>query len=168
MQLLARHGLGIDCSQYRSAPQARVLNLRDPTAKMSKSNPDPKTRIMLTDTPSQMRDKLRTAVTDSQSEITYDPVNRPGVSNLLDILAGITEESPEQLVENLKGKSMKDLKSEVADALHPVLQKFQDEFARLRSDPAYLDSVQARGRTKAEEKAEQTMVQVRKAVGLDY
>lgn len=135
---------------------------------MSKSNPDAKTRIMLTDPPSQMREKVRTAVTDSQTEITYDPVGRPGVSNLLDILSGITERPPQSLVQDLKGRSMKELKSEVADALEPVLQNFQDRFARLRSDPAYLDSVQAQGRAKATERAEQTMVEVRKAVGLDY
>lgn len=135
---------------------------------MSKSNPDPKTRIMLTDTPAQMREKLRTAVTDSQAEVSYDPVNRPGVSNLLDILSGITDSSPEVHVQRLEGKHMKDLKRAVGDALEPVLQNFQDAFARLKADPGYLDSVQAQGRTKAEQKAEHTMTRVRRAVGLDY
>lgn len=135
---------------------------------MSKSNPDPKTRIMLTDTPAEMRNKLRTAVTDSQAEITYDPKNRPGVSNLLDILSGITDIPPQQHVKSLEGKGMKELKLAVGDALEPVLNKFQDAFARLKSDPGYLDAVQAQGRTKAEQKAEGTMVRVRRAVGLDY
>lgn len=135
---------------------------------MSKSNPDQKTRIMLTDTSPEMRDKLRTAVTDSQADITYDPVKRPGVSNLLDILSGMTDVSPEVHVQALKGKGMKDLKLAVGDTLEPVLHNFQDAFARLKSDPGYLDKVQAQGRTKAEEKAEETMLRVRQAVGLDY
>lgn len=135
---------------------------------MSKSNPDPKTRIMLTDTPAVMRDKLRTAVTDSQTEITYDPRNRPGVSNLLDIIAGVTDTQPEQLVKSFEGKSMKALKTTAADALEPVLRDFQDKFARLKVDPSYLDAVERQGRQKAEEKAEETMLRVRSAIGLDY
>lgn len=123
---------------------------------------------MLTDTPAEMRDKLRTAVTDSQTEITYDTRNRPGVSNMLDILAGVTDTQPEQLVKSLEGKSMKALKTTVADALEPVLESFQDRFARLKEDPAYLDLVERQGRQKAEEKAEQTMLRVRSAIGLDY
>ncbi|KAK9896623.1 tryptophanyl-tRNA synthetase [Cystobasidium minutum MCA 4210] len=149
-------------------PQARVLNLRDPSSKMSKSNPDPKTRIMLTDTPAEMREKLRTAVTDSQQEITYNPTTRPGVSNLLDILSGVTSTQPEELARSYEGKSMKALKTSVADALEPVLSSFQSEFARLKADPGYLDAVECQGRQKAEVKAESTMQRVRRAVGLDY
>lgn len=135
---------------------------------MSKSNPDPKTRILLTDTPAAARDKLRTAVTDSESAITYDPANRPGVSNLLDILSGITGASPVELAQSFQGKNMKDLKDAVGDALEPILSNFQSDFARLRADPAHLDDVEKQGRVKAEQKAEETMVRVRKAVGLDY
>lgn len=123
---------------------------------------------MLTDTPAVMRDKLRTAVTDSQTEITYDPRNRPGVSNLLDIIAGVTDTQPEQLVKSFEGKSMKALKTTAADALEPVLRDFQDKFARLKVDPSYLDAVERQGRQKAEEKAEETMLRVRSAIGLDY
>lgn len=133
---------------------------------MSKSNPDPKTRILLTDSPLVARDKLRTAVTDSIPDISYDPNLRPGVSNLFDILSGLTGTSPEDLALQFEGKSMKDLKTTVSDALAPVLVEFQNRFDELRKDPGYLESIEAQGRKKAESRAEETMAKVRRVVGL--
>jgi tryptophanyl-tRNA synthetase len=95
-------------------------------------------------------------------------MTRPGVSNLLDIMSGITDTSPEALVTSFEGKTMKDLKTAVGDALEPVLVSFQDRFERVRQDPGYLQSVEAQGRVKAEQRAEETMILVRQAVGLDY
>ena len=151
-----------------TAPQARVLNLRDPTAKMSKSNPDPRTRILLTDPPALARDKLRTAVTDSRADVTYSPADRPGVSNLLSILSGLTDRPPAALEADFQGKTLKQLKEAVGDALEPLLVRFQSEFGRIRDDQAYLAEVERRGRDKARQKAGETMERVRKAVGLDY
>lgn len=157
-------------------PQARVLNLRDPSSKMSKSNPDPKTRILLTDSPSAARDKLRTAVTDSEPTITYDPKGRPGVSNLLTILSGLSDSpspSPSpptsaEIAEQFAGKTMKDLKLAVGDALEPVLTKFQAEFERVRKEDGYLDDIEKAGREKARAQAAKTMRRVREVMGLEY
>ena len=135
---------------------------------MSKSNPDARTRILLTDTIEQARDKLRAAVTDSEKAITYDPVGRPGVSNLLSMLAGLTDQSPDDLVPLFANKSMKDLKDAVGDALAPLLNSFQAEHTRLSRDPGYLDSIEAIGCRKASKAASSKMQAVRQCIGLDY
>ena len=123
---------------------------------------------MLTDSPQAMRDKIRTAVTDSQSDITYDPIKRPGVSNLLAIQAGLTDVEPQRIAEQLQGKTMRDLKTRVADTLEPILVRFQQEYERIKADKGYLDEVEKAGRVKATAQAAATMERVRKAVGLDY
>lgn len=153
-----------------TAPQARVLSLRDPTNKMSKSHPDSRTRILLTDPPSLMRDKVRTAVTDSEPTISYDPVKRPGVSNLLGILAGLSSNSTtmEDLVSSFEGKNIKDLKDAVGDKVEEVLVPFQREFQRVRAEQGYLEQMEEEGRMKARARAERTMQEVRNVVGLGY
>lgn len=123
---------------------------------------------MLTDSPASMRDKIRTAVTDSQSDISYDPQARPGVSNLLAIQAGLTGLQPEAVAESLQGKTMRDLKNTVADTLEPILMRFQAEYGRIKEDQGYLDELEKQGREKASAQAGETMERVRKAVGLDY
>lgn len=135
---------------------------------MSKSHPDPRTRILLTDPPALIRDKLRTAVTDSEPHISYDPSSRPGVSNLLAILSGLTDRQPEELVSDFEGKSMRDLKTAVGDALEPFLTDFQGKFERIRQEQGYLEEMEKLGRKKAQAKAAETMGRVRQAVGLDY
>lgn len=115
-----------------------------------------------------MRDKIRTAVTDSRSDITYDPQERPGVSNLLAIQAGLTGREPEAIANSLQGKTMRELKATIMDSLEPTLVRFQREYDRIKADQAYLDEVEKQGQKKASAKAAETMERVRKAVGLDY
>lgn len=80
-------------------PSSRIKSLRDPSKKMSKSDPDSKSRIMLTDTPDQLLDKVKKALTDFTSAVTYDPIERPGVANLLTIHSLMTGTSVEDLCE---------------------------------------------------------------------
>ncbi|KAH9814140.1 Aminoacyl-tRNA synthetase [Melampsora americana] len=84
------------------APQARILNLRNPEMKMSKSHPSPTSRILITDTPTMIQSKIQSAVTDSISQIKYDRVQRPGVSNLLDIYAGFSDLSIHRTHESIR------------------------------------------------------------------
>ena len=123
---------------------------------------------MLTDSVQSMRDKIRTTVTDSQPEITYDPVKRPGVSNLLAIQAGLTDSDPQTVANQLQGKTMRDLKTTVGDTLEPVLTQFQREYGRIKADQGYLKEVERAGRDKARKQARLTMQGVRGAVGLSY
>jgi tryptophanyl-tRNA synthetase len=133
---------------------------------MSKSAPSLASRILLTDTESQIRSKFRSAVTDSIQYITYDPVNRPGTSNLLNILAACTNEQVEEVAKRYSSKNHSDLKTDVGEAVEIMLQKPRAEFHRLREDKDYLAAVAKEGAEKAKERTSRTMTGVRKLVGL--
>ncbi|KAJ3500830.1 hypothetical protein NLJ89_g9617 [Agrocybe chaxingu] len=147
-------------------PTKRVLSLKDPSSKMSKSAPDPASRIELTDTAAQISRKIRAAVTDSIEGITYDPVARPGASNLLAILAACTNEPVEEVAVRYAGKGHSDLKNDLADALEEMLRGPRAEFQRLREENGYLAAVAREGAEKAKERSSKTMREVRNMVGL--
>lgn len=147
-------------------PSKRILSLRDPSSKMSKSTPDVKSRILLTDTPEEIRDKIRSAVTDSIQGITYDPVNRPGTSNLLTILAACEEADPAEVARRYSGKHHGHLKADVTDAVVEMLRRPRAELLRLREDPGYLADVGREGAEKAKMRSRPTMQIVRERLGL--
>lgn len=148
------------------APSKRILSLRDPTSKMSKSSPDTASRILLTDSPKQIESKIRLAVTDSIPGITYDPVNRPGTANLLTILAAAKEEDVHETAKVYESQNHGALKRDVISAVQEMLRKPREEFQRLRTETDYLEGIARSGKERAMEKAEQTMQDVRKRVGL--
>ncbi|KAH9165793.1 hypothetical protein EDB89DRAFT_2007793 [Lactarius sanguifluus] len=148
-------------------PSKRILSLRDPTAKMSKSAVDPNSRILLTDSHDTIAKRIRAAVTDSISGITFDPVERPGTSNLLTILSACTGETPMALAGRYEGSNHGVLKKDVVDAVEETLRRPRAEFARLREDRAFLLGVARDGAEKAREYSDRTMVEVRKRVGLN-
>ena len=133
---------------------------------MSKSAPDRDSRILLTDTDEQIRSKLRRAVTDSTVGVTYDPVGRPGVANLLTILAACTQKDVLEVAKQFENKGHGDLKSEVTDAVIELIQKPRGEFERLRNDTSYLATVASEGAVKARTISNTTMNAVRTSVGL--
>ncbi|KAF6758706.1 tryptophanyl-tRNA synthetase [Ephemerocybe angulata] len=147
-------------------PSKRVLSLRDPTSKMSKSSPDIQSRILLTDSPSQITSKLRSAVTDSTIGITYDPINRPGIANLLTILGACLGKTPSELAEEYANKSNAEFKSLVTDAVQDLFRGPRTEFERLRNERAYLEEVAKDGAERARVHSEETLRQVRQFVGL--
>ncbi|KAG6897876.1 hypothetical protein C0992_009674 [Termitomyces sp. T32_za158] len=149
-----------------STPSKRILSLRDPTSKMSKSSPDIPSRILLTDTAAQINSKIRSAVTDSIAGITYDPIARPGTSNLLTILAACIEEDVHSVAERYEGKRHSQLKADVADAVEEKLRGPRAEFQRIRHEITYLDDIAWSGAQKARERSEVTMRTVREMVGL--
>jgi tryptophanyl-tRNA synthetase len=141
-----------------------VLSLRNPAQKMSKSDPNPRSRILLTDTPAEISAKIRTAVTDSTPEITYAPDERPGVSNLLDILVGMQGGGDQH--ELAKGfKDARHLKEAVEQAVQEKLAGIRAEWTRVRAEAGYLESVERRGREEASKVAGATMAEVRSVVG---
>ncbi|KAG6861783.1 hypothetical protein C0995_012287 [Termitomyces sp. Mi166 len=149
-----------------STPSRRILSLRDPTSKMSKSSPDMQSRILLTDSAAQIKAKIRSAVTDSILGITYDPVARPGTSNLLTILAACTEKEVFSIAEIYEGKGHGHLKADVADAVEERIKGPRAEFERIRHEIAYLDEIAQSGAQKAKERSEVTMQAVREMLGL--
>jgi tryptophanyl-tRNA synthetase len=144
---------------------ARIMSLDDPTEKMSKSSVRPASAIGMLDDPTSVRRKIARAVTDSGSTVAYGP-DRPAVSNLLDILAGVTGESIPHLVAGLEGQGYARLKSDLADAVVAVLEPFQARYAELMGDPAMLDKLLDEGAEKARAVAGPTMALVRERVGL--
>lgn len=150
------------------------MSLQQPTQKMSKSNPDTRSRILLTDTADEIRAKIFGALTDSvSSTVSYDPATRPGVSNLVELLSLLEDEgargrSPADVAEELAGSSLKELKERVAEAVIASLRGIRERYFWLLDEDGgkYLDRVQEEGARRARESAEATMEVVKAAVGL--
>ena len=152
------------CSYLGEIPKIR--SLRNPHAKMSKSESDPLSRIELTDTADQIEEKLRKAVSDFTPTISYDPENRPAVANLIDIHAAFTDQLPDEICENARSLDTVQYKQTVAAAVIAGLKPIREEILRLQQDRAYLDSVLQRGSERAQDIARQTMAEVKSLMGL--
>ena len=140
---------------------------------MSKSNPSSSTRIELTDDASSIRSKIRRAVVDSTRGITYDPITRPGVANLLRMQAAFScvgEEEEQVVVERLareqSGMGHKEFKDRVADVVVEGLSGVRGEIERLKKEKGYVEEVLLEGEEGARRVAEETMRGVRRSVGL--
>ena len=144
---------------------ARVMSLKDPTSKMSKSDPDVKSRILVIDEPDTIRKKVRSAVTDSGTGISYDIANKPGIANLLDILAVFTERSTDDLVAEHADAQYGTFKDVVADAIITGLSPLRLAYKEL--DDREVERIMTMGALDSRTRAEQTMARIRKAVGLN-
>lgn len=151
------------------ATAKRVMSLQEPHLKMSKSHQDSRSRIMLTDNPDEITRKIMAALTDSVNSVSYDPVLRPGVSNLLQLLSYFSEDqkSPEELGEIYAGLGLGEFKAlvsrTVAGALESIRARYTEVIAE--DDGRYLDFVEAKGAERARVNAEMTMTIVRNAIG---
>ena len=143
---------------------ARVMSLQDPTRKMSKSDPED-TFVSLLDDPDTIRRKIKRAVTDSESEVRFDPENKPGVSNLVSIISALTGESTDAVCESMQGQGYGTLKSRTADCVVAALEPLQAEYKRLIADKAYLFSVLNSSSEKAAYIASKTLRKVQKKIG---
>lgn len=149
-----------------TASSHRVLSLKDPTSKMSKSAPDTASRILLTDTVKDISRKIKGSVTDSLGNITYDPAVRPGTSNLLTILAACTDEDVHVVAARYRDKGHGPLKADVADAIEHLIEGPRREFEKLKGEVQYLDEVAREGARRARERSEVTLKEVRETIGL--
>ena len=140
--------------------------MKDPSSKMSKSAPDVQSRILLNDDAGKIKAKIRGAVTDSMHGITYDPISRPGTSNLLTILAACTDEQVETVAKRYETKGHGQLKADVYEAIEEMLKGPRTEFEKIRRDIPYLERVAQTGAEKARQKSELTMREVRNRLGL--
>lgn len=148
-----------------SGSTRKVKSLRDPSSKMSKSDPQKLATIFLTDSPDDIVFKIRRAVTDFTSEVTFDPVGRPGVANLVSIHAAISGQNVEDVVRLTKGLDTGKYKTVVAEAVVQRLEPIRQEIQRLKADRSHLESVLAKGAEKARNLAAPVMQEVRKLVG---
>ena len=144
---------------------AKIYDLQEPTAKMSKSAQDPKGLVNLMDEPSVIAKKIKSAVTDTDGEIRFDRDAKPGVSNLIGIYSAITGESIESFTSSLQGQGYGALKTAVADAVVATLDPIRVRAQELLADPAELDRLLAQGAAKANDIAERTLAAVYDKLG---
>ncbi|MGQ8776770.1 tryptophan--tRNA ligase [Serratia sp. NA_112.1] len=146
---------------------ARVMSLQEPTKKMSKSDDNRNNVIGLLEDPKAVAKKIKRAMTDSEEPpvVRYDVANKAGVSNLLDILSGVTGKSIPQLEAEFEGQMYGHLKGAVAEAVSGMLSELQERYHRFRNDEALLQQVMRDGAAKARARAQETLAKVYQAVG---
>ncbi|RZU21481.1 tryptophan--tRNA ligase [Streptomyces sp. BK239] len=146
------------------AVAARVMNLQEPASKMGKSEDSGPGIVYLLDEPDVVRKKVMRAVTDSGREVVYDRAGRPGVANLLEILAACTGGNPESLSDRYRSYGA--LKKDTADAVVEVLKPLQARHKELCADPAYVEGVLREGAEKARAMARPVVDSAYRAIGL--
>ena len=146
---------------------AKIYDLQNPTAKMSKSTDNPKGLINLLDDPKVSAKRIRSAVTDNDGEIRYDKENKPGVSNLLVIQSALGDKSIDELVEGYQqaGSGYGDLKKDTAEVLESFCTPLRQRFDEYMADPAELNRILSNGAERAREIASKTIEQVYERVG---
>jgi tryptophanyl-tRNA synthetase len=143
---------------------ARVMSLTDPTSKMSKSDPSPRSRILLKDTPEEILKKVKAAVTDTGTDVLYDWELKPGISNLLELFSVFSDRPIPELVaeygEGGYGKFKVAAAEAIADALSPIRSRYDS------LEDAEVEKAMARGAAVARDRAEASMRTVREKVGI--
>lgn len=150
-------------------PTKKILSLKNPLKKMSKSDKEPLSKIFITDSPSEIIKKFNKATTDSlEGKLTFDLDNRPGVSNLISILAAVKNESIEKVTKEIEDFSKKELKEYVAQSVIKELEEPSRKYHELMSNPGYLTKLSNQGTDKARSVANGTLKEVMKLTGMGY
>lgn len=144
---------------------AKIYDLQEPTAKMSKSGANPKGLINLLDDPKTSAKRIKSAVTDNDGVVAFDRENKPGVSNLLAIQSALTGEAIDVLVQKYEGQGYGALKGDTADALEAFTTPLRARFDELIADRAELENILARGADRARELANPLLADVYEKVG---
>jgi tryptophanyl-tRNA synthetase len=117
---------------------ARIMDLQEPTKKMSTTGATPQGTVLVLDEPDAIRKKFKTAVTDSGREIRYEPDSKPGVSNLIEILSVSTDRSIQDVEASYDGRGYGDLKADVGEAVVELFAPVRERYSELRTDEAEL------------------------------
>ena len=149
---------------YISKVGAKIMSLQDPTSKMSKSDDNNNSYILLSDSADDIMRKFKRAKTDSSGIVRYSD-NQPGIKNMLGMYSKITGESIDSIVRKYEGKGYADFKKDTAEVVIEELRPIREEAARLLGDKAYLQEVYQKGAEKAEKVARKTLRKVYKKVG---
>lgn len=143
---------------------ARIMSLDDASKKMSKSNPNPGSYISLLDAPADIRKKISRATTDSGSEVRFDPVNKPEVSNLITIYSQCSEIPVAEVERLYEGKMYGTFKKDLAEVVVGVIEPLQQRYREIRESGEIFD-ILAQGAERASEMAEQTLTDVQRMMG---
>ena len=144
---------------------ARIYDLQNPTAKMSKTAASPAGLLNVMDTDKQIAKKIKSAVTDDAAEIRFDRAEKPGVSNLLSIYSALTDRPVQEIVDEYQGRMYGHLKVDLAEVVVAKLGPIRDRTEELLEDPAQLDALLATGAAKARAVAGETLAEVYDKVG---
>lgn len=152
---------------YVAKVGARIMNLVDPKSKMSKSDDTNTGRVLLMDDPDVIMKQFKRAITDSDTErcVRYDPEEKPGVANLMQIYSATTGKSFDEIEKEFDGQGYGRFKPAVGEAVVEMLRPIQEEAKRIMADKAYLEGVYRTGAEKAEYIANKTLRKVYKKVG---
>jgi tryptophanyl-tRNA synthetase len=143
---------------------SRIMSLTDPTAKMSKSDPSPRSRILLKDPPDEISKKVKASVTDTGTDVAYDWESKPGISNLLELFSVFTGRPIPDLVDEYATSGYGVFKGAMAEAIVEGLAPVRDAYDAL--DDAEVAEIMARGAATARDRAETAMKTVREKVGI--
>ena len=143
----------------------RIMDLQDPTKKMSKSSPNGKGCIYVLDPINVSKKKILSAVTDSDSHVKFDPENKPGISNLLEIYSIVSGKTIEELETMYEGKGYGDFKKDLAEVVGDELQRIQDRYNEVL-DGDYLDNILEAGAEKARRIARKKLAKVERKIGI--
>src|SRR5262249_16256801 len=143
----------------------RVMNLQDPNMKMSKSRGAETGTVLMLDPPETVRKKVKSAVTDSGTDVRYDPEDKPGISNLIELMTVVTGDSIQDVRTRYAGSGYGQFKSDVADAIVALLEPIQVRYREVRGDPAELHRLLAMGAEKARTLATPTLAQMYERMG---
>ncbi len=144
---------------------ARIMGLQNPERKMSKSESDNLNNVVyILDEPNVIANKIKRAVTDSDTEIRYGE-DKPGISNLLNIYCAVTDKTPDEAVNDFKGCGYGEFKKSVGEAVVEHMRPIQESFKEYSSDKSYIDKVTKEGAQKASYLANKTLNKVKKKVG---
>ena len=144
---------------------ARVMSLQEPTKKMSKSDANEKSFVLMTDSADVIMKKFKSAVTDSDGVVRYDVENKPGISNLMGIYSVMTGKGFDEIEKEFDGQGYGTFKAAVAESVIDTLKPVQDEYNRILGDKAYLEGVLKDGAEKARYQANRLLNKVYRKVG---
>ena len=144
----------------------RIMSLQEPDKKMSKSDENEKNFVSIIDNPKAIEKKIKSATTDSGTEVTFDVENKAGLANLMTIYSVLSDKSIEQIEKDYAGKMYGHLKVDLADLVVQTLRPVQDKYHDLMKNKDHLDQLMKAGALRAQERAAVTLDKVYKTVGL--
>jgi tryptophanyl-tRNA synthetase len=145
---------------------ARIMSLQDPSKKMSKSDDNEKNYISIIDEPKKIIKKIKGAQTDSDTIITYDEMNKPGLANLLTIYSVLSNKDVSTIVSDYDGKMYGHLKADLGDLVVATLTPYREKYLDLMKNRDYLEAMMKQGASKASERAQETLKKVYDFTGL--
>lgn len=151
---------------YVRKESARIMGLQDPESKMSKSSTNPNDVIFIEDEPEVIIKKFKKAVTDSENKVRFDPENKPGVSNLMQIYSAITSKTMSDIEKEFDGKGYGDFKMAVANSVVERLKPVQEKYKELLGNKKYLEEIYEKGAENARKLASKTLREVKDKIGI--